>query len=908
MKTKLAVIFLSLSISFRRKCLLVALVFPFLMHVSCSKDDTFETTGISTIDNASTLGTATGTTYYVSPTGNDDTSGDIAHPWLTWQKAFTTAVAGDIVYFRGGVWYYSTAGSGGIGVTHSGSAGNYISFFNYPGETPILDLSTLVTTDADYQRAISVFSKSYIHFKGLTVRNVNQLYYPGSSYGNNYTYSSCIDNYSCNHLIYENMTIYNIEGVGLGVYGCDEVLIKNCDVHHLCDNHASNAGQNGTGIAINVMADNYGASMYNVHIYVEGCRVWNASDNGFAGTGHGYVEFKNCWMFNCGQLKGEGCWKTGSGYGNNATNPLCRLIVNCISADNGNYGFGENNDNGSVMNGHFYNNFAYHNGYKHSLQWWNSTFGVGFCIFDYTGSTPAPNEMFSNNIAYANEYANVWEQNPYNHNHNSWDQSVTVTAADFQSLDTAQLRWARQSDGSLPEITFGKLASTSDLIDKGVNVGLPYIGSAPDIGWFESSSGSGTAPVYASSSIANVTPSILEMTYNSTLANIVPAASAFSVMVNLVARTVSSVSISGTKVLLTLASPVAYGNTVTVAYTKPATNPLQTTSGGQAASITAQTVTNNLAAAVVIPVYISSSVANATPSILEMTYNSTLANIVPVISAFSVMVNSVARTVSSISISGTKVLLTLASPVVYGNTVTVLYTKPATNPLQTTSGGQATSITAQSVTNNVAAAVVIPVYTSSSIANATPSVLEMTYNSTLANIVPATSAFTVMVNSATRTISSISISGTMVSLTLASPVVYGNAVTVAYTKPATNPIQTSSGGQAASITTQSVVNNCIPSTNQPPVVSISSPVNGSSFRSPATITITANASDINGTISKVEFFNGTIKLGERTTTPYSFVWKNVPRGTYSITAIATDNLNSKTVSIPVSVSVRRRTY
>ena len=84
------------------------------------------------------------------------------------------------------------------------------------------------------------------------------------------------------------------------------------------------------------------------------------------------------------------------------------------------------------------------------------------------------------------------------------------------------------------------------------------------------------------------------MTYNLSLANIIPATSAFTVIVNSVARTVNSVSISGTKVTLILASPVVSGNTVTVAYTKPATNPLQTTSGGQAASITAQPVTNML--------------------------------------------------------------------------------------------------------------------------------------------------------------------------------------------------------------------------------------------------------------------------------------------------------------------------
>jgi hypothetical protein len=85
-----------------------------------------------------------------------------------------------------------------------------------------------------------------------------------------------------------------------------------------------------------------------------------------------------------------------------------------------------------------------------------------------------------------------------------------------------------------------------------------------------------------------------------------------------------------------------------------------------------------------------------------MTYNLTLANIVPAVSAFSVLVNSAARSVSAVVISGTKVQLTLASAIKYGDIVTVVYTKPATNPLQTTAGGLAVSIsTAQSVVNNV---------------------------------------------------------------------------------------------------------------------------------------------------------------------------------------------------------------
>ena len=92
-------------------------------------------------------------------------------------------------------------------------------------------------------------------------------------------------------------------------------------------------------------------------------------------------------------------------------------------------------------------------------------------------------------------------------------------------------------------------------------------------------------------------------------------------------------------------------------------------------------MTNNVAA--VIPVYVSSVIENATPSRLEMTYNLTLANIVPAASAFTVTVNSSTRSVTSVAISGTKVLLTLASPVVYGDAVTIAYTKPTTNQLQT---------------------------------------------------------------------------------------------------------------------------------------------------------------------------------------------------------------------------------
>jgi len=198
---------------------------------------------------------------------------------------------------------------------------------------------------------------------------------------------------------------------------------------------------------------------------------------------------------------------------------------------------------------------------------------------------------------------------------------------------------------------------------------------------------------------------------------------------------------------------------------------------------------------------------------------------------------------------------------------------------------------------------VIPVYTGSVIENATPSLLEMTYNVSLANILPLASAFTVHVNSVVRILNSVVISGTKVQLTLASAVVYGDIVTLTYTKPSSNPLQTALGGQAITISAQPVVNNCINAANMHPIVIISNPSKGNKYENPATIDIDVFATDPDGTISKVVLYNGSNKLVELTSAPYSYTWKDVNAGTYTITAIATDNLNAATTSSSIEFTV-----
>ncbi|HWC26732.1 MAG TPA: Ig-like domain-containing protein, partial [Solirubrobacteraceae bacterium] len=76
------------------------------------------------------------------------------------------------------------------------------------------------------------------------------------------------------------------------------------------------------------------------------------------------------------------------------------------------------------------------------------------------------------------------------------------------------------------------------------------------------------------------------------------------------------------------------------------------------------------------------------------------------------------------------------------------------------------------------------------------------------------------------------------------------------------------------------------------------------FDAPATVAIAAHASDADGTVTNVEFFNGTAKLGEDGTAPYAYTWTGVPAGTYSLTARATDNDGRTAVSAPVGITVR----
>jgi len=127
-------------------------------------------------------------------------------------------------------------------------------------------------------------------------------------------------------------------------------------------------------------------------------------------------------------------------------------------------------------------------------------------------------------------------------------------------------------------------------------------------------------------------------------------------------------------------------------------------------------------------------------------------------------------------------------------------------------------------------------------------------------------------------------------------VIWSNAVAGAFTLTA---IAYDNGGLTA---TSAPVHITVVS-NSTPTVAITNPVNNAVFIGPTNIALSASASDSDGTVAEVDFFQGTNKLGTAVSSPYSITWSNVAVGTYNVTAVATDNNGGTNTSAAIHITV-----
>ncbi|MGB8491115.1 MAG: Ig-like domain-containing protein [Bacteroidales bacterium] len=452
-------------------------------------------------------------TYYIATWGSDLNPGTLDQPWATWQRGVTMAYPGDTVYIRGGV-YKPTSHIGSssammlirplLGIGRSGTIENPICYFAYTpdyeaGNFPILDGSLLNPVNK-FNVGINAENAEYIHFKGLTVRWVRQQVLNDQAFG--------FDAVPTANMKFENCTAHNIGGRGFyfesgawnswdganAPFSTDTTYFINCDAYNLCDSLSDNPGNAADGWK----CGNYFRGV----LYFTGCRAWNYSDDGIDPSGAGKRILSNCWVMSTTKylkwgIEGNGV-KT-SGFGSNEVayvdpNVHYVEIKNCIAADCYGNGFYNNLEAEAQNNALYLNNTAYKN-------------YAGFS--DVFFNTPRTSEYY-NNIAIYSTSADqgydplyevaIYRPSIYPHSNNNWvatnledgwpgwsyNPAVIVTDADFQSNNMSQLTSARKADGSLPDIDFLKLVVGSDLIDAGINVGLPFIGKAPDMGAFES--------------------------------------------------------------------------------------------------------------------------------------------------------------------------------------------------------------------------------------------------------------------------------------------------------------------------------------------------------------------------------------------------------------------------------------
>jgi uncharacterized repeat protein (TIGR02059 family) len=638
--------------------------------------------------------TISGATYYVSPGGSDSNSGSSSAPWKTLAYACSKATAsGDIIHVNAGTYletnqcvlavgvsiegdgvtsyikshYASTRGGGGISgaainlsSSSEGTNGNqHISGIKLDG-----DNQTGTSNGSTAFVGILVFKRSNVKIHDCTIVNfytAGIAFHGTSVYNQPTTYATGNELYNCTMQNCVSVSDIDFGGAGMiEIGGQDGILI-----------HDNTMTQTGTGgyygdVLITVYYDK-GVKYYNNKSYKPddeggnwnfhleiwdtqgGWEVYNnefhGSDNAIDIAGHFNLKgsYAYSWyihdnLFTCNPTTGgngkqaiqfedddvEDVWIYRNHFvnwpnainatngGNQPTQILNRIYVAYNIFDYGTWTYNDLYQNIFRLRavsgkGNFNGFYIYNNVIKGPTD--ANTTAIKLEI--ESGATIA-NLNIKNNIILNNAngtWLNVVNSGSINGlyvNNNILYNNAGNNDPTFSGNSVSNYTFTSniKSNPLFVSSTDFHLQATSPAIGKGLTLaGLTtdYEGKTlnipPSIGAYESGSTAvipSAIPVYQNSVVANVTPSLVEMTYNLTLANIVPAATAFKVLINSVASTVNAVAVSGTKVQLTLANAIKYGDVVTVSYTIPSSNQLQTVAGGKASSISNQSIINNL--------------------------------------------------------------------------------------------------------------------------------------------------------------------------------------------------------------------------------------------------------------------------------------------------------------------------
>ncbi len=415
---------------------------------------------------------------FIAPNGDDANPGSREAPLASLSAAQNLVSPGDTVWIRGGEYPMreSMIAETRRGRAHvvllnkSGEQERPIRYWAYENEQPVFDFSAVKP------RGLRVHAfrvtGSWLHLKGITVTGV-QVTITG------HTQSICFEN-AGDRNIFERLTMRDGQAIGFWLGRGSHNLVLNCDA---CRNHdfTSEGGRGG-----NVDGFGFHAPKGSVANVFRGCRAWFNSDDGFDFISSGEaVTAENCWSFYNGystefKSLGDGSGFKAGGYARQPESriprPIPRHVVrNCLAVGNKAAGFYANHHPGGLD---FLHNTAYRNNPNFNM--------LGRDLQNPERDVAGYGHLLRNNLGFRGrrELTNL-DEAASDSASNSFNSSLTITAEDFAGLDEADLVKPREPGGDLPRVPFLRLAAGSDLIDRGVDAGVPFTGAAPDLGAFE---------------------------------------------------------------------------------------------------------------------------------------------------------------------------------------------------------------------------------------------------------------------------------------------------------------------------------------------------------------------------------------------------------------------------------------
>jgi len=350
-------------------------------------------TGTSAQSNEAVATPSSGTSYYVSPSGNDSNPGTLASPWLTSQKAGNSATAGSTVYFRSGTY-------GHFDVNVSGSAaGGYITFTNYPGETAIIDGGGY--TGSFDHGLIHILDQSYIKIIGFEVRNgssSSSSFGPVGifvqSYSNAGSYIQVLNNY-----------VHNIVQTASSNGNAHGILVRGEDAAHVLNNvtvsgNTVSACQTGWSESLTVSANVQYFTVSN-NIVHDNNNIGIDCTGGYSAGGgaqarNGTVSGNT--VYNCSTLSNPyySTYTSAGLYVDGGTN----IVMERNSVHNCDYGIELSSEIAGVTTSYVT--------LRSNVVYQNSAFGLGIGGYAATGTGGTDHCTIVNNTFYNNDTLNWW--------------------------------------------------------------------------------------------------------------------------------------------------------------------------------------------------------------------------------------------------------------------------------------------------------------------------------------------------------------------------------------------------------------------------------------------------------------------------------------------------------------------